>query len=129
MMTPEEIILEQSKLLVEHRKHLDEIKKDLSDIKHRNVVADLEMMNLPLAIFDAKERTTRQNLIDLMRKISWRNGTEIINLWRMLYREFNIRYGIDLKIESTKRNMKKVDFAEKFGHIEHLYSLAQKLYL
>ena len=127
--TVEELLLEQVKILVDHRKNIDAIIDDLGDLKIRNRNADLSLMNIPEPKVLIKGRTARKNLVDLMRKISWRDSIEIINLWRTLYKEFSLRYNVNLKIEAKKRNMSKADYADKFGYMEHLYGLAIEMFL
>jgi len=128
MKSVEELLLEQVKALVEQRKELDALRDDLSGIKMRNKNADLELMSLPHPVDDGRERTSRANLVDFIRKVSWRDAQAHINLWRNLYKEYKLRYGVDLKSEAKKHNMNKTQYAEAFGHMDNLYALAVKLY-
>ena len=67
--------------------------------------------------------SVRGALNRLIRRTAKDKDTEHCELWAYLYEMFKVSYGIELRCN----NMPPLDYAEKEGHIENLYMLAQKI--
>lgn len=48
--------------------------------------------------------------------------------WQKLYREFRLRYRIDLTVRAKKDEISRLDWAERYGHLFNLWCLAKELF-
>ena len=74
-------------------------------------------------VYGIPEESTRVSLNRLIRRTARIKDTDHSDVWEYLYDMFKLNYGIDLR----RNNMPPLDYAEKEGHIDKLYKLAQKI--
>lgn len=70
------------------------------------------------------EESARHDLNRLIKRTGISEDTYHAELWTRLYEMFKLCNGIDLR----GHNMPPLDYAEKEGHIDKLYKLAQEIF-
>jgi anti-repressor protein len=116
-----QILDQQAKTLVDHEKRLTGIEKI-------HETARQELKALPGATVDVPEKTTRMSINQAIRSISYRDATDPQNLWRHLYKEYSIRYHINLRIRAQNEGISMLDWIETNNKMDELYALLLSLY-
>jgi phage anti-repressor protein len=126
--TQSELILMIAQQGVETEKRLNNHEDRLSSIEKIHDNAVVELKALPTPMVQANEKTTRMLVNEVIRNIAFRDGTDPQNLWRHLYKEFSIRYHINLRLRALNSDMVQLDWIEQNDHLDNLYALAKIIF-
>jgi prophage antirepressor-like protein len=90
---------------------------------------------LPAPTQDAPARTTRDNVVEVLRSAAIRTNSEYGNIATRAYRELRVRYGVDalqrlknLKKQRGNSRLTGLDVVERLGFMEQLYAICVNLY-
>lgn len=75
-------------------------------------------------------KTSREKIVEICRAYAISTKTEYEKIFKLLYKEFRIRYKIDLIKRAKNKNLETLDFAEQKNElIDTLYNLALNLFI
>ena len=123
-MTVEDMIIAQASSVKELKAQMTQIAGTVQQLQ----AAQEKKADLTADLPPAKEMSTRANINIIVRSFAGRNGVEIGDVYKVLYREFYYRYSIDLKARATHRKCSRLDAAEADGCLKDLLSLAIALF-
>lgn len=73
------------------------------------------------------QKETRAKLRELINWYSAATDIEQQAVWRKLYKEFLLRYRIDVYQRAKSRNIKKLDYIESIAKMEELFAVASQI--
>jgi phage anti-repressor protein len=72
--------------------------------------------------------TTRRALDDLIKSYAVSTGADVQTVYTLLYKEFSLRYGINVYRNAKKQNLSGMSWIEANGYIAQVYEIAKDLF-
>jgi hypothetical protein len=89
--------------------------------------AELDLDFVPFSAEQARQMTTRDKVVLLVRTYCYSGGAAYNQFFSYLYRQLKYRYHYDVKARSRNKRTSLIEQVEKDGMIEALYSVASEI--
>lgn len=127
-MTQSEIVLYNAQMLVNiERKQLEQ-QKQITEIKEKQERAEEYLQQISKEPVRTLFVNTRKAVDELVKNYALANNIEISNVYNTLYKDFSLKYRIDLKTASKKRRVSIIGYIEEQGLIAQLFEIAKTIF-
>jgi len=107
---------------------LDEMRSQDSRISNLESKVNNVIGNNQLTMLPPPQKTNRAALNQIVRSYADTMKIEFSNAWGMLYTECYYRLHINFKTRAKSENIGIIDFIEREGYIEEVYSIARDIF-
>lgn len=137
-LSPNELILSLAQNNVQQEKQLLVLKAKFNEYEKKvNMIVEVqdeaikvieEMERLPEPIEEVPEIKTRKLITKYINAICLSKNITQQRVWQHIYKQFDARYNINVYVRANNRKTTKLEYLEKNGYIDKLYSLVVLLY-
>jgi Rha family phage regulatory protein len=134
IIEPEELALLQAQNIVNMKRELKAVSSKVSTLEatvhqlvNQKEYNTQKFLEAPRSTIIPLQVETRTKINELVKWFAAASEIEIQAVWRKLYKQFLLRYKIDVYARSASKNLSKLDYIESIFHMEQLFAVATEI--
>jgi phage regulator Rha-like protein len=123
-----ELILQSAQILADLEKKQNDLESRMDIIEKNSADAKEQLFAFPEPTIEEASKSTRQTLVELINTVAYSDNIPHSVVWEKLYKEFSIRYHINVRLKASKMEMSQILWLERNGMIDELYAVATSIF-
>ncbi len=121
-----ELVAQQMRVMTAFADELVSIEKRVSDIEQKQLEEKQLLLEMPEAVVEAKEGTTRSLCRELVNQIARLTNQQQSAVWAWGYKRLYYDYGINVSVQAKNSGKVALDIVEENDLLDDLYAILEK---